>query len=91
MPHRLTSAKRLVIKIGSTLLVDPKQGALRRTWLEGVAEDVAACRARGQEVVIVSSGAFQPGTAECPLFRITTPCALNSPPMGPGWKTGLWF
>ncbi len=61
MPQRLTSAKRLVIKIGSALLVDPATGTLRHTWLEGLAEDVAACRARGQEVIIVSSGAIALG------------------------------
>lgn len=69
MPHRLTSAKRLVIKIGSALLVDPEKGVLRRTWLEGLAEDVAACRARGQEVVIVSSGAIALGRRHLKLGR----------------------
>lgn len=69
MPERLTSAKRLVIKIGSALLVDPKTGALRRDWLEGLAEDVAACRARGQEVIIVSSGAIALGRRKLDLGR----------------------
>ncbi len=51
---------RLIVKIGSALLVDPA-GAVRRAWLETVAADVAArCRA-GQQVAIVSSGAIALG------------------------------
>ncbi|MBC8239355.1 MAG: glutamate 5-kinase, partial [Alphaproteobacteria bacterium] len=58
MSDRLRNAKRLVIKIGSTLLVDQETGALRRDWLDALADDVAACRARGQDVLLVSSGAI---------------------------------
>lgn len=58
---RLTEAKRLVIKIGSALLVDPESGELRRNWLAALAADVAAARARGQDVAIVSSGAIALG------------------------------
>jgi len=60
-PHQIKSAGRLVIKIGSTLLVDPERGTVHRKWLEALAEDLAECRARGQEVVIVSSGAIAVG------------------------------
>ena len=51
---------RLVIKIGSSLLVTPG-GEVRREWLAGVLDDVAARRAQGQSVVIVSSGAIALG------------------------------
>jgi glutamate 5-kinase len=51
---------RLVIKIGSSLLVAP-DGSVRRDWLETVIDDVAARRAAGQQVVIVSSGAIALG------------------------------
>ncbi|MEI8393817.1 MAG: glutamate 5-kinase [Rhodospirillaceae bacterium] len=54
-------AKRLVIKIGSSLLVDGHTHKIRRDWLDAIADDVAACRARGQEVVIVTSGAVAAG------------------------------
>lgn len=59
--HQIETAGRLVIKIGSTLLVDPERGTVHRRWLEALAEDLAECRARGQEVVIVSSGAIAVG------------------------------
>jgi glutamate 5-kinase len=54
----LASARRLVIKIGSALVVDEQAAAPRATWLAGVAEDIAALRARGIEIIVVSSGAI---------------------------------
>ncbi|HLS19008.1 MAG TPA: glutamate 5-kinase [Paracoccaceae bacterium] len=58
---RLASARRLVIKIGSALLVDPEDGHFRTEWVAGLAEDLAALRARGQEVLVVSSGSIALG------------------------------
>ena len=55
----LSSAKRVVIKIGSALLVE--NGRLRADWLTGLAEDVAMLRARGVNVVLVSSGSIALG------------------------------
>ena len=54
----LAQAKRVVVKIGSALVVDERTAAPRDAWLGGVAADVAAMRARGAEVVLVSSGAI---------------------------------
>jgi glutamate 5-kinase len=59
--HRLSEAKRVVVKVGSTLLVDPDKGRLNRAWLESFAEDVASFRKRGQDVILVSSGAIALG------------------------------
>ena len=58
---RLADGKRLIVKIGSALLVDDETGTIRRAWLDALADDVAACRAAGQEVVIVTSGAIAAG------------------------------
>ncbi len=57
----LAAGRRVVVKIGSDLLVDDERGTVRRHWLEALAEDLAACRGRGQELVIVSSGAIAVG------------------------------
>jgi glutamate 5-kinase len=57
----LTAAKRVVVKIGSALLVDEATGGLRQRWLEALADDVALLRGHGQEVVLVSSGAIAVG------------------------------
>lgn len=56
----ITRARRLVIKIGSALLVDRTIG-LKRGWLEALALDVAAAKARGTDVIIVSSGSIALG------------------------------
>ncbi len=57
----LTDAKRLVVKIGSALLVDAQTGTLRQEWLTSLAADVARIRARGTDVIIVSSGSIALG------------------------------
>ena len=59
----LSDAKRLVVKIGSALLVDRDSGALRADWLLGLAQDVAAIKARGTDVILVSSGSIALGRA----------------------------
>lgn len=61
LTQSLSTAKRLVLKIGSALLVDQESGRLHRTWLESLAKDIAGLRARGCEVAVVSSGAIAVG------------------------------
>lgn len=58
---RLAGARRIVIKIGSALLVSAQTGRLRLDWLAGLAEDVADLKARGKDVLIVSSGSIALG------------------------------
>lgn len=67
--ERLTKARRVVIKIGSALLTEKTTGKLTRPWLQALVEDVAVLRARGQEVVIVSSGAIALGRHALKLPR----------------------
>jgi len=57
----LSAARRLVVKIGSALLVDASSGQLRAEWLAALAGDVARLRKRGCEVVLVSSGSIALG------------------------------
>ncbi|MDO8288291.1 MAG: glutamate 5-kinase [Parvibaculum sp.] len=59
--ERLTKAERVVVKIGSALLTDAETGKLNRPWLQAFVEDIATMRARGQDVLIVSSGAIALG------------------------------
>lgn len=58
---RLSQARRVVLKIGSALLVDQRTGHVHRQWMESLAEDIVALRQRGVEVVVVSSGAVAVG------------------------------
>ncbi|GEM18352.1 glutamate 5-kinase [Gluconobacter oxydans] len=55
---RLAQARRIVIKIGSALLVDSANASLRLEWLQSVCADIADLRSRGAEVIVVSSGAI---------------------------------
>ena len=56
------TAKRLVVKIGSALLVDRVHG-LKQSWLAALALDVVEAKARGTDVVLVSSGSIALGRA----------------------------
>ena len=58
---RIAEAKRIVVKIGSVLLVDDNSGTLNNAWLNSLGKDVAALRGRGHEVILVSSGAIALG------------------------------
>lgn len=57
----LASASRIVVKVGSALLVDAATGEAAHDWLAALAADCADIRARGGEVIIVSSGAVALG------------------------------
>ncbi|MGQ0834062.1 MAG: glutamate 5-kinase [Gammaproteobacteria bacterium] len=61
--HRspLAAARRVVVKVGSALLVDQQHGRLNRAWLETLIEDLLRLRKRGQQVILVSSGAIALG------------------------------
>ncbi|MEO0810228.1 MAG: glutamate 5-kinase [Pseudomonadota bacterium] len=56
-----TNAKRIVIKIGSALLVDRENGQLKATWLNSLADEIRELRAAGKDVVVVSSGSIALG------------------------------
>ncbi|XDB00047.1 glutamate 5-kinase [Sulfitobacter sp. LCG007] len=57
----LSTARRLVVKIGSALLVDRQSGLLRLDWLTSLAQDVAWLKRLGKDVVLVSSGSIALG------------------------------
>src|SRR6056297_1796162 len=61
MTPSLDQFRRVVIKVGSALLVDHARGRLNAAWLASLAEDIADLHARGNEVLVVSSGAIALG------------------------------
>ncbi len=65
----LGGAKRVVVKVGSALLVDEATGAADRAWLTAFAADVARMHARGQQVLVVSSGAVALGRRRLSLGK----------------------
>ncbi len=67
----LASARRLVVKLGSALVVDEAKAAPRMAWLAGVAADIAALQRRGTDVIVVSSGAIALARRALKLTRKT--------------------
>ena len=63
----LANSKRLVVKIGSSILVDETKGDIRKDWLEALSSDVAGLHKAGCEVVLVSSGAIRLGRTHLKL------------------------
>ena len=57
----IESAGTIIIKIGSSLLVEDSHGAVNSAWLADVASDIAMLRKAGKNVVVVSSGAIALG------------------------------
>lgn len=58
---RLADFRRIVIKVGSSLLVDAAKGCVKRAWLAALATDIAALHGSGADVLVVSSGSIALG------------------------------
>jgi glutamate 5-kinase len=92
----LGSARRVVVKVGSALLVDAGTGALRSGWLAGLAEDLAGLRAEGREVLVVSSGAIALGrgvlglgSGPLALERAQAAAAVGQQRLAAAWAEAL--
>ncbi|MEM9343914.1 MAG: glutamate 5-kinase [Pseudomonadota bacterium] len=90
----LTQSKRLVVKIGSALLVE--DGALRSAWLEAIAQDIAWLASSGTQVLIVSSGSIALGRSalglkggELPLEQSQAAAAVGSSRLAGAYEEAL--
>lgn len=61
MVQQLTQAKTIVLKIGSSLVVDAEGTGVRTGWMASIAEDLAALQAQKKQIILVSSGAVALG------------------------------
>jgi len=61
MTDLLANARLVVVKVGSSLLVDSETGSLKREWLKSLAADIAGLKRENKQVVLVSSGAIALG------------------------------
>lgn len=91
----VSAHRRIVIKIGSALLVDRSTG-LKASWLESLCADVAKLRAAGAEVMVVSSGAIAMGrnvlglgTAPLKLEESQAAAAVGQIALAHAWSAGL--
>jgi glutamate 5-kinase len=60
---RLADFRRIVVKVGSSLLVDAQAGELKESWLAALTSDLAALHRDGRDILVVSSGAIALGRA----------------------------
>jgi glutamate 5-kinase len=65
----IAGARRITIKVGSSLLIDPSEKRVRKAWLASLGEDIAALRAEGKQVIVVSSGAVALGRVHLGLKK----------------------
>jgi glutamate 5-kinase len=94
MHDQVQTAQRLVVKIGSALLI--KNAALDTDWLAALADDLAQAHRRGQQIIIVTSGAVSLGCAALGLARDTlslaqsqAAAALGQIELLRGWQNAL--
>jgi glutamate 5-kinase len=66
---QLKKFRRIVVKVGSSLLIDSDAGEVRETWLAALAADIAKLHGGGRDVLIVSSGSIALGRAKLKLPR----------------------
>jgi len=92
----LSDARRIVIKIGSALLVDRATGGLRLDWLQSLAADVAMLKGQGADVILVSSGSIALGRevlrltdAELPLEQSQAAAAVGQIRLARAYETAL--
>ncbi len=67
--YRVTAYRRVVVKVGSALLVDSASGQIKRDWLASLADDLAGLARAGRDVLVVSSGAIALGRGVLGLPR----------------------
>src|SRR3974390_1695098 len=65
----LKNFRRIVVKVGSSLLIDSSAGDVRTEWLAALADDLARMHGKGRELLVVSSGSIALGRSRLKLPR----------------------
>ena len=63
----VNNAKRVVLKVGSALIVDPTTGSIRESWFKSLVKDILFLLNKNKEILIVSCGAIALGKSELGL------------------------
>src|SRR5260370_39139243 len=92
----LKNFRRIVVKVGSSLLIDSGAGEVRASWLAALAADLAKLHGEGRELLIVSSGSIALGRSRLKLPRgalkleeSQAPAAVGQIPLAPIWSGPL--
>jgi glutamate 5-kinase len=93
---KLQSAKRIIVKVGSALLVDQKTGTIKAAWLASLVDDVAELKLAGADVILVSSGAIALGrrtlglpTGKLKLEQSQAAAAVGQIALAQSWSEAL--
>ncbi len=88
----LDQFQHVVVKVGSSLLIDSARGAVKQTWLDALVEDIAKLHARGANVTVVSSGAIALGrtVAKLPKGRLKLEDSQASAAIGQIALSSAW-
>lgn len=94
--RKISDFKRVVIKVGSALLVDHESGKLKADWLASLAEDIAILEKQDIDVIVVSSGAIALGCHVLGLSRTSlkleesqAAAATGQIALAPAWNEAL--
>lgn len=92
----LAHARRIVVKIGSSTLVDAGTGKIRDAWFDAFAQDVGRLRAQGKQIILVSSGAIALGrralnlpSGALRLDQAQAAAAVGQIGLATAWSNGL--
>src|SRR5258708_36074070 len=92
----LKNFRRIVVKVGSSLLIDSDAGEVRASWLAALAADLAKLHKEGRELLIVSSGSIALGGSRLKLPRGTlkleesqAAAAVGQIALARNWTEGL--
>ena len=77
----IKAARRITVKVGSSLLVSDKGDGIRGDWLAGLGEDIAQLRVEGKQIAVVSSGAVALGRQQLGLKRSPAWRSSRRPPL----------
>jgi glutamate 5-kinase len=98
MTPTLDQFRRIVVKVGSSLIVDRAKGRLKHAWLAALAEDIAELHGRGAELLVVSSGAIALGRTVLGLAAGTlkledsqAAAAVGQIALARAWSEGLAY
>ena len=73
----IKQSKRIVLKIGSAILVDSETGTVKSDWLKTLSKDLSELCKKGKEIVIVSSGAIALGRSSLGISKKISPAIVG--------------
>lgn len=74
--QKISEANRIVVKVGSALLVDQSTGALHKGWLQSLTDDLFELHSQGKDIILVSSGSIALGRKALNISQTVAPSSI---------------